>query len=437
MSGFSFGTSASQSAADSLTFGGPKSTAAAQPLPEFGPTTSGFGTPPRAALTPTSAAVAALSACSFGAPAASSAAGLPTFGLQGTTTQPTFGLGGTTSYTLPTFGLGAGSTQSVASIAPIVPTLGEALFGAGQGLGGAAATIAFSCAKPAAPTAASLNFATTSSAQPDTDLFATTAAPATSWPFLSLGGVHISTIQPKIDDPKQQIMIKETQVPEEIAKRVDALITQMQIQKTMLSDIGSTSTTKLANVSDDIKNLQGALQDIVKSVEATYKKIKLLRQENNKIIPSVEMVQSTQNTPSGLQLENIGPFQYFQNLVAKYEKDFISFRQQFEITERHMHSLTNPQTISPEDLKRAFQQIHESFTSLAGQLYEIHQKIEAQKQQYLNLRKHRLGDSTNVFEKLDQPEPKTDGHRISPGPSPFSMSCLGRTFTTNCIQPNK
>ena len=215
----------------------------------------------------------------------------------------------------------------------------------------------------------------------------------------------------------------------------------MKIQKTISSDIGRTSTTKLTNVSGGIKNLQWALQDIANSVETTYKQIKLLRGETNKVIQSVEMAQRTQDTPAGLQFENIAPFQYFQNLVAKYEKDLISFRQQIEQTERHMHSLTNPQTISPEDLKRGLQQINESFISLAGRLYEIHQKVEAQKEQYLNLRKYRLRDSTNVFEKLDHPEPKTDGQRISSGPTPFSnitaMSCFGRTYTTSSVQPNK
>ena len=202
-------------------------------------------------------------------------------------------------------------------------------------------------------------------------------------------------------------------MPEEIAKAVDALKEQIKIQKTISSDIGRTSTTKLTNVSAGIKNLQWALQDIANSVETSYKQINLLHGETNKVIQSVEMAQRTQDTPAGLQFENTAPFQYFQNLVAQYEKDLISFRQQIEQTERHMHSLTNPQTISPEDLKRGLRQLNETFISLAGRLYGIDQKVEALKKQYLNLRKQRLGDTTNVFEQLDHPEPKTDVQRIS------------------------
>ncbi|XP_061388436.1 nuclear pore complex protein Nup58 [Musca vetustissima] len=453
--GFSFGAPAASAAPAAQTtgfsFGAPKTTAA--------PTLGGFGAPAASAAP----AFGTAATPAFGAQSAAPTLGTtttPAFGATPATSAPAFGstsfsFGAPTSTaatsTAPaaatgsTFGFGAASSAPAASAAPILT------FGAGTaatsaastlptlgGLGGAAATgTNFSFGKPATTTSASLNFGTnTTTTLGGGGLFgkpATTAAPATApAPFVGLGGIDVSSNKPKPGESKQDIKVKETQVPDEIARTVDSLKTYIKTQKTLSSDIGRTSTSKLTNVSSEIMNLQWALQEIANSVEANYNQIKLLRKETSKTIQSVEMAQRTQDTPVGLQFENNAPFQFFQNLVAKYEHDLINFRQQIALTERHMHSLTNPQNVAPEDLKRGFQQINESFISLAGRLHELHQKVEAQKEQYLNLRKYRLRDNSDVFAKLDKPEAKVDTSRITAGPTPFSnitaISNFGKSF---------
>ncbi|KAH8344424.1 hypothetical protein KR084_011366 [Drosophila pseudotakahashii] len=430
-------------------FGAPAATpafgAAPAAAPAFGApaAASAFGAP---AATPAFGAPAATPA--FGAPAATSAFGAPAaatpaFGAQVATQASAF------AAPVPAVGTVA-PTFSFATPATSAPTTAPPAFGFGATATTAAAAMpaalgtgigSFAFAKPQATTAASLNFnttTTTATAQPfNTGLklgttnsttaiggggiFGKPAAPASST-FVGLGGIDVSATQPKLGDNKQDgIKIKETQVPDEIIKTVDALKAYIKQQKTISSDIGRTSTSKFTNVTHEITNLKWALQNMANAVEGNNQQIRLMRQETAKAIQSLEMAQRTQDTPAGLQFEHSAPFQYFQCLVAKYEQDLIAFRQQIALTERHMHALSNPQSISPEDLKRGFRQLNESFISLAGRLHELHQRVEEQKEHYLNLRRYRLRDATNVFERIDNPPlPSVEPQRISSGPTPFS-----------------
>lgn len=222
-------------------------------------------------------------------------------------------------------------------------------------------------------------------------------------------------------------------MPDEIVKTVDALKGYIKQQKTISSDIGRTSTSKLSNVSHEITNLRWVLQNVANSVDANNRHIKQLRSETAKAIQSLEMAQRTQDTPAGLQFENAAPFQYFQCLVAKYEEDLIAFRQQILQTENHMQALANPQSISPDDLKRGFRQLNESFISLAGRLHELHQRVEEQKEHYLNLRRYRMRDATNVFAAIETSSVQLiEPQRISSGPTPFTnisaMSTLNKSY---------
>jgi nucleoporin p58/p45 len=78
------------------------------------------------------------------------------------------------------------------------------------------------------------------------------------------------------------------------------------------------------------------------------------------------------------------------------------------------------------ELALAMRRLHDSFVALAGRLQTVHNSVETQKEQYLNLRKYFLKDSTNVFEEHARKsaggviKANSTGMNVSPGPTPFS-----------------
>ncbi|XP_037047331.1 nuclear pore complex protein Nup58 isoform X3 [Bradysia coprophila] len=326
--------------------------------------------------------------------------------------------GATTSTALPSFGLGATTTMNPMSATTATPGTGFN-FTAPTGQLSFGATTATTSSTDGglfgAKTTPGLSFNQATS----TTAFGTSTVTTSTAPKVGLGGFDISASQPKlVEGRSESVRAKDSQMPQEILSTVESLKSHIKQQKTMSSNIARTSTRKLFNVSKELQNCDLKLSEISNYVANNYAAVKALRQETAVAIRQAEMAQRTHETPPGLQFENTAPLKYFLELVHKFEADMLTFRNQVTLTEKHIRSLTNPQGFSTaDDLKKGLQEMHESFIALAGRVHETHQKVEALKEQYLNLRKHKLKDNSNVFEEK---QTAANISSSSMGPTPFS-----------------
>uniref|UniRef100_K1QL21 Nucleoporin p58/p45 n=1 Tax=Magallana gigas TaxID=29159 RepID=K1QL21_MAGGI len=408
--GFSFGTPSTQ-ATGNVSF-----SAAVGQTPAAGPTSSfSFGATPTA-----STGGFKLGGTTPSFPSTQSSTAAPTTGFAlGTSTASTqsggFKLGTTT---LPPAFPGTTSTAP-GTTATVAPAMGFAMpipsstatvgggLGMGMGLGGAVKPTLTSTTS----TLGGLFNTQTPAAKPAGILGATTATgsvfgtPATTSQTMGLGGVDPKTsttaaggsaADPKAGDGKT---LKKSQVPPEIVKTVEDFKTYIKEEKTVQEGISRMSCKPMYKVQEDVASLKQLLSIVSNGLQRNACAVEKLKKEMTQELKNAEMAQRTKDIPAGLQYENTAPTEYFQRLVENFETQMLSYRQQIETLEGHLHSISQPSILSPEELVELLRKLHETFIALAAQLHQVHEAVKTQKEHYLNYRKIFLHDTKNIFER--------------------------------------
>ncbi|CAG9130419.1 unnamed protein product [Plutella xylostella] len=361
--------------------------------PAFGATsTPGFGATSTPAFGATSTpAFGATTTPSFGASAA------PTFG---STTAPAFGTTG-----LGTGGLnfGAASTATSQSTglsfgAPAASTASTGLGGFGfgstltstaqsTGLGGS--LLGATSTAPGGLFGPKLGTSTASSLQ------LTSAAPSlglggsgTTTASLGIGATNTTTSgDGKSEAPKQ------TKLPTEISTSVDTFKEFVKKQKAISSEIMRISIKPFHKVERDAEQLVRSALSLGGEVARARAQSKRLRAAGARALAAADAVN---NDPPNSEYEGSAPPAFIKELIAELEQQLITFRRQMDVADKQMQA--SPKLLSEQELNLGIRRMHESLVALAGRLQAVHAQVEAQKEQYLNLRKYVLKDQSNVFE---------------------------------------
>lgn len=362
--------------------------------PAFGTTTPAFGStaPPSFGATTTPA---------FGASAA------PTFG----TTTPAFGSTG-----LGTGGLNFGAGSNAATSGTGL-SFGTPATSASTGLGGLG-SFGFGTAASTQSTGFGV-FGSTSTATTTTSLLGaklgTTSVTGTqpsisAAPSFGLGGVapntsgigvsNTSTADAKSEPPKQN------KLPNEISTTVESFKEFVKKQKSLSSEVMRASVKPLYKVSREAESTLREVLSLSGELSRGRAHSRRLRAAAAAALAAAETATRDYTTP-GSELEGTAPPAYVKELIAELEQQLITFRRQMDVADKQMQS--SPKLLSEQELTMGIRRMHESLVALAGRLQAVHTQVEAQKEQYLNLRKYILKDPTNVF---DAPSPSTSLDQI-------------------------
>ncbi|XP_053616344.1 nuclear pore complex protein Nup58 isoform X2 [Plodia interpunctella] len=329
-------------------------------------TTPAFGTTPALGTTPAFGTTPALGTTpAFGTtPALGTNPGFGTTPALGTT--PAFGttpaLGTTPAFgatsTAPAFGTGTPAFGTATSSA-----FGSTSLGTGLGGGG-------------------LNFGASSNI----------TAPSTVTPSLGLGGVAPTTgvgttnaTDAKSEPPKQ------TKLPNEISTTVDSFKEFVKKQKSLSSEVMRVSIKPLHKVSREAESTHRLALSERGSATRARAQTRRLRAAAAAALAAADGLNNT-----GLELESPAPPVYVKELVSELEQQLISFRRQMDVADKQMQA--EPKLLTEQELTLGIRRMHESLVALAGRLQTVHSQVEAQKEQYLNLRKYVLKDPSNVFD---------------------------------------
>jgi len=275
----------------------------------------------------------------------------------------------------------------------------------------------------AAPATSGLSFGAPASTAPTTAPAAsTTLAPAPS----GLGGTNVglgtsaSVTAPSDAKSAAAQNQKEVAIPNELLESVEEFKKFVKEERSTSSDIAHASPKIHNKISDEISAMNQLVSTLMTGLARNHALLDKIKVEAAQEIINAEIAQRTKDTPRGLQYENMAPYEYFTRLVGKFETQMVHYRRQIEETEQHLISMASGQTMSPEDVTRAFQKLHSAFIGLAGGYQNIHEQVFGLAEAFNQWHRQSFGTSVDVYPARSKGPKNLSSQSLSTGPSPFT-----------------
>lgn len=275
----------------------------------------------------------------------------------------------------------------------------------------------------AAPATSGLSFgAPASTAATTTAPASTTLAPAPS----GLGGTNVglgtsaSVTAPSDAKSAAAQNQKEMAIPNELLESVEEFKKFVKEERSTSSDIAHASPKIHNKISDEISAMNQLVSTLMTGLARNHALLDKIKVEAAQEIINAEIAQRTKDTPRGLQYENMAPYEYFTRLVGKFETQMVHYRRQIEETEQHLISMASGQTMSPEDVTRAFQKLHSAFIGLAGGYQNIHEQVFGLAEAFNQWHRQSFGTSVDVYPARSKGPKNLSSQSLSTGPSPFT-----------------
>jgi len=206
------------------------------------------------------------------------------------------------------------------------------------------------------------------------------------------------SIPTKIAAPQDsKLDVKEDKVPAEIIKDVNSFKEFMKKEKGESNQISRFNTKSLNSITSEVKNLSSTLASLSSCYKTNIFVVKKLKNDLTNELQHVENAHITQNMSPTMQLDNILPVKYFQQMLKSFESNMISYQQQINDLEQHIGIMNNPTTLTAQEISLALTKMHENFIALASNLHSIHGNISRLKEQYLVYRRLVYGDTNDIF----------------------------------------
>ncbi|CAG9782298.1 unnamed protein product [Diatraea saccharalis] len=208
-----------------------------------------------------------------------------------------------------------------------------------------------------------------------------------------VGGAGVGNVADvKTEPPKQQ------KLPNEISTTLDSFKEFVKKQKAVSSEMMRVSIKPLHKVAREAESTLRATLTLSGEVSRARAHSRRLRAAAAAALAAADNA-ARDNAAQGMELESSAPPGYVKELISELEQQLITFRRQMEVADKQMQS--SPKLLTEQELTLGIRRMHESLVALAGRLQAVHAQVEAQKDQYLNLRKYVLKDPTNVFDSPD------------------------------------